>query len=72
MILRAMISASEIVVVEVRTFGVTLSVGLVRTVEPKDVHLPSKKTPLSAKKWGSPAVGRSQAGTAGTHDRCAT
>ena len=26
-----------------------------------------RKTPLSAKKWGSPAVGRSQVGTAGIH-----
>ena len=36
-------------VVEVRTFGVTPSAGLVRTVEPKDVHLPSKNTPIRQK-----------------------
>ena len=29
-----------------------------------------EKTPLFAKKWGSPVVGRSQAGTAGAHIRC--
>ena len=50
--------------------GVTPSAGLVRIVEPKDVHLPSKNTPIR-QKWGSPAVGRSQAGTAGAHNRCA-
>ena len=36
-------------VVEVRTLGVTPSVGLVRIVEPKDVHLPSKNTPIRQK-----------------------
>ena len=30
-------------------FGVTPSVELVRTVEPKDVHLPSKNTPIRQK-----------------------
>ena len=38
--------------------------------ESKNVHLPSKNAPIR-QKWGSPAVGRSQAGTAGAHPRCA-
>ena len=48
-------------VVEVRTFGVTPSVELVRTVEPKDVHLPSKNTPIRQKMGvsrGRPQPGR--------------
>jgi hypothetical protein len=48
-------------VVEVRTFGVTPSVELLRKVEPKDVHLPSKNTPIRQKMGvsrGRPQPGR--------------
>ena len=41
-------------VVEVRTFGVSPSVELLRKVEPKDVHLPSKNTPIRQKNGGLP------------------
>ena len=59
-------------VVEVRTFGVTPSVELLRKVEPKDVHLPSKNTPIRQKMGVS--RGRPQPGRHSryTHNRCAT
>ena len=59
------------IVVEVMcTSGVTPSCELAKKSRVQDCTSSFEKTPLFAKKWGSPAVGRSQSGPAGAHTWC--
>ena len=59
------------IVVEVMcTSGVTPSCELAKKSRVQDCTSSFEKTPLFAKKWGSPAVGRSQSDPAGAHTWC--